>query len=546
VLGDLKAKGAAEKLVPLLEDRSTRVQFFATIALGKIGHPPAVKSLLEVLRRNKDEDPWLRHAAVMGLVGCADDAALLSAASDESASVRMGVLLALRRHGSAEVARFLKDSDPLLVVEAARAINDAPINAAMEPLAALIEKPSDDAALMRRVVNANFRVGKPENAAALAKFAASTANEAMRVDALSALADWASPSPRDRVMGLWRPLPSRDGKPAADALQSALPNLFGSAPIAVQAAAAETAAKLRIKEAIAPLHQAAMEEKAPGKSRVAYMRALAELKDPQLADVVKPALNDKNSDVRKQAQRLVVQIGGDANLAIDVLKDVMKDGTISEKQAAIATLATMKTAAADQLLLKQMEMIGKPKLAKELELDLQLAAESRRKDNSEFDTRLKQMEKHWGNDPLGPYRAAMYGGDAEEGKKVFHDHPAAQCLRCHKMEGTGGEAGPDLSKVGSRGERPYLLESLIVPSAKIVPGYGTVVLTLKNGNVVAGALRSEENGKITMIDPANKTVEVNAADVASRTEPVSAMPPMGAVLSKKELRDVIEYLAGQK
>ena len=42
----------------------------------------------------------------------------------------MGVLLALRRLGDPEVARFLDDPDPRLVLEAARAINDVPITAA--------------------------------------------------------------------------------------------------------------------------------------------------------------------------------------------------------------------------------------------------------------------------------------------------------------------------------------------------------------------------------------------------------------------------------
>ena len=38
----------------------------------------------------------------------------------------------------AEVARYLSDAEPKLVLEAARAINDAPINEAMPQLAALI------------------------------------------------------------------------------------------------------------------------------------------------------------------------------------------------------------------------------------------------------------------------------------------------------------------------------------------------------------------------------------------------------------------------
>ena len=75
---------------------------------------------LGLLRDNADRDPYLRHAAVMGLAGIGDTGALLAASSDPSVSARMGVLLALRRLERPEVARFLDDPEPLLVLEAAR------------------------------------------------------------------------------------------------------------------------------------------------------------------------------------------------------------------------------------------------------------------------------------------------------------------------------------------------------------------------------------------------------------------------------------------
>ena len=84
-----------------------------------------------MLRANGDSDPYLRHAGVMGLAGSGKTAAWMKAIHDESPAARMGVLLALRRLGDPEIARFLNDPDPRLVLEAARAINDVPIAAAM-------------------------------------------------------------------------------------------------------------------------------------------------------------------------------------------------------------------------------------------------------------------------------------------------------------------------------------------------------------------------------------------------------------------------------
>ena len=115
----------------LLTDPSPRVQFFAAIALGKLGRPQAVEPLLAMLRSSGDKDPYLRHAGVMGLAGVGQDRGVDEAIHDESPAVRMGVLLALRRLRDPEIARFLDDPDPRLVLEAARAIHDVPIEPAM-------------------------------------------------------------------------------------------------------------------------------------------------------------------------------------------------------------------------------------------------------------------------------------------------------------------------------------------------------------------------------------------------------------------------------
>src|ERR1041384_7488451 len=127
VLGDCREVKAFERLVVALKDESPRVRLFAAMALGKLGRKEAVAPLLEMLRGN--DDPFLRHAGVMGLVGIGDVEAILK---DDS----LGALLALRRLGRPEVARFLER--PGMELEAARAIHDVPIAAALPPLAGRI------------------------------------------------------------------------------------------------------------------------------------------------------------------------------------------------------------------------------------------------------------------------------------------------------------------------------------------------------------------------------------------------------------------------
>ena len=36
------------------------------------------------------------------------------------------------------------------------------------------------------------------------------------------------------------------------------------------------------------------------------------------------------------------------------------------------------------------------------------------------------------------------------------------------------------------------------------------------------------------------------ADIAARTDPVSAMPPLGLILKPRDVRDLVEFLAGMR
>ena len=121
VVGDARNQQAVAGLIKLLQDESLRVRSFAAISLGKLGDKKAVTPLVEMLRANADRDPVVRHAGVMAVAGINDLGAILAAGKDASPAVRMGSLLALRRLQNPEIAMFLTDAEPKLVLEAARA-----------------------------------------------------------------------------------------------------------------------------------------------------------------------------------------------------------------------------------------------------------------------------------------------------------------------------------------------------------------------------------------------------------------------------------------
>ena len=451
VLGEAKEARALDRLIGLLKDASPRVRFFAAMALGKLGRSRAIEPLLGMLEANADLDPYLRHAGAMGLVGSGDPAALKTAARAESPAVRMGILLALRRVEDPEIARFLRDPDPALALEAARAINDVPIAEALPALAALPLSSSMSLPFLQRVLNANFRQGRPENAAALAVASERPdLPEAARVAALGMLAKWSKPPGRDQIMGLWRPIPPRSNQPAVLALETRVGPLLSKASAAVRAAAVLAASALEIKSAGVHLAALACDRDQPDRIRAEALKALDVLKDPGRADAAGRALTLPGSRSRTEALRVLAKV--DPGAAMAPVKDRLAHGSVDEQQGAIAVLAAMPGDAARKELLCWLDRLIAGQVSAEIQLDLIEAAASR----TEPELRRK-LEEYASSkprdDPLAPYREVLAGGDAQRGMTIFTTKSELECVRCHKVKGStgepaGGEVGPELSGIG--------------------------------------------------------------------------------------------------
>jgi quinoprotein glucose dehydrogenase len=546
VLGDARFAKAAKELITTLGDPSLRVRFFAAEALGKLRSKKAVAPLLAMLRENADRDPFLRHGGVMGLVGTAAPAALLAAARDDSRSVRMGVLLAMRRLQWPGIAMFLHDSDPLIVLEAARAINDLPINQAMPQLAALIAQPTPSEPLDWRVINANFRLGGAGNAAALAGYAAQDgATEKVRVEALHALATWAMPSPRDRITGFWRPLPRRDGSIAADALSPILDKILGAAPEAVQLAAIDAAQTLLLTNRAASLSELSSDPKAAANVRVAALKTLGAFHDPRLLDAVKMAITDHDENVRQEGNRLLAQIN--PGEAASALASVLEKGGLTEKQGALATLSTLEGDGPDTLLAQWLDRLLAGRVEREIQFDLLEAA--RKRHSVLIEAKLKQYEaSRPRDDEIAGYRETLYGGNAELGRKIFMERPEASCVRCHKINAQGGQAGPELAGIITRHDREYILESILFPNKQIAPGYENLLLEMKDGRSYAGILKGQDDQELSLFSiEDNMLVKLKKSDIKKEVKGRSAMPEgLGAILAKQDLRNLVEFLATLK
>jgi quinoprotein glucose dehydrogenase len=554
-LANSHTESALNSLTILLKDESPRVRFFAAMSLGKLKDKKSISPILEMLKQNADEDPFLVHAGVSALENIGDFDAIQSAAKNKNVSIRRAALLAMRRMERPEIAQFLNDPEPKLVREAARAINDVPINAAMPQLAAMLQRaaelhsaettanPNALEQILRRAINANFRLGQATNAIAFANFSTNTnAPEAMPAEALDALSDWENPSQLDRVMGLWRPLPKREIGVAQNAFQSISAKLFQSNSEKVLLAAVRCARKLKVNEpALFPIFKTSQSSAV----RVEILQTLAEFQSGDLPKAVELALASSDGTLRSEGIKSIALLAPEQ--AVPFLeKLVTTQNDLRIQQTAFATLGKLTNSSAADVLTRQLNLQLAGKVAPELRLDLLDAAEKN------GDARIVELLNRYKsslpkNDSLAEFRVALVGGDSARGKKIFNEREDVACLRCHAIKGKGGNVGPDLGGIAKQQSRDYLMESILEPNKQIAPGFENIVVTLKNGSVAAGVVKSEDANELILNSPEDGIVKIKKSEISKREHGLSSMPEgMGKMLTKFELRDLIEYLTTLK
>jgi quinoprotein glucose dehydrogenase len=510
-----------------------------------------------MLKENGDRDPYIRHAGVVALANLASSFADGTIRVEPTAdpAVRLAVVVAYRRLRQPKVGEFLADPDPRIVAEAARAVHDERIEGALAKLAELADKPGQPDAVSYRALSACFKLGTPEAAARVARFAARTAEAAhARVFALKLLADWANPPRRDHVTGLIHDLPKRPANIAADALKPVIAGAF-SGPDAVRSEAARTAPKLGIKE-VGPLMAALIKDpKAPVTARAEALHALAAIKDPATEEVTKFALTAPEPKLR--AAGLTVRAKAVPAEVLKELPALLKDEAVSlpEKQAALAALGEMKdTPDSDKLLGEWLDAVAAGKARGELVLDVLEAAEKqgsaglKEKADQYRAAREKAADGPKG-DKLAPWSETLAGGDAEKGRDIFLNNAAVYCQRCHRLDGQGGDVGPQMNGLAAEPgkDRRYLLESIVLPTAQIAKGYETVVLVLADGRTVSGVLKADDKKQVRLMTAEATELVVPADDIESRRTGPSAMPDdLHKKLTRRELRDVVEFLASLK
>jgi putative membrane-bound dehydrogenase-like protein len=144
--------------------------------------------------------------------------------------------------------------------------------------------------------------------------------------------------------------------------------------------------------------------------------------------------------------------------------------------------------------------------------------------------------------------ALTRAGNPERGRQLFFDATRTQCVKCHRVGDQGERIGPELTGVGSRFPRVFLIESVLEPSRNVEPGYQTVAIMLKSGRALIGLKVAETEDTLTFADSKGDKQVLRKADIDEQQPQATSIMPEGLekALSVDEFVDLIAYLVSLK
>ncbi len=295
-------------------------------------------------------------------------------------------------------------------------------------------------------------------------------------------------------------------------------------------------------ESVLPHFRAVLADSSkPVDERLTALAALRTVEDAELSGLLVLLLDD--TAVSRQAAAALAAFD-DPALAEELLARINSfEG--DRRTAALNTLVSRKTFAnqfvaalesdrldANQIpafIIRQAVELGDPELTKRLETAWgQISISS--KDKEALYTRYRAL--------LRPN--AVASANASNGRVLYE----ANCGKCHKLFGVGGDIGPDITGA-NRTSVDYWLENILEPNALIGRGYQMTGVLKTDGQVINGIVKEENDDAITL-QTATEVVVVPRDEIDAAKLSTASLMPEGQLqpMSDQEVADLIKYLTG--
>ena len=541
VFGDLPGLDEAFKkpILNCLNDRDHQVVMQALMCAAKRDYKEATKIIKKLTVKHVNDAFW-RHALVFSAARLFSQKDLVQAVS-ASQKIQLLSLLALRRKQSAKVKQFLNSKDELIFNEALRAVSELDLSLETKEIELLISQINNrDLRDIQqfRALNILFRSGTDEAMVALLSLSQS-GEKRVKLSALEFLAQWQSPNPINAVTGFYSPLSPRSAEKLIQQLGPIVEQNLSSTNSELVLRAFELLDTYKLEVSAKVLKNLLLNQKLKTSLRKRAGAYLADTAPVVYNESLKGIILCKQDDYKIQALVEMNKIAPEKTK--DLLVKLMIEASEKELKTLLPLLADFELKAVEGFFLKELELYRGGQV-KTYSLEL-LEAALKSPFESVRDLAQGSIES---TDETLKNAYALRGGDPKKGRKIFFEHAAAQCQRCHKINLQGGDAGPDLSDVGLKYDKTYLLNALINPSRDIAPGYGMATVTFADGRSNTGVLKSETKQALILQEGNGDESTFQRAELKDVQVFPSGMPPMKYLLKRDEIRDLTEFLSFRK
>lgn len=498
--GQRKDLATQDALVRRLDDEDPTVQRVAALAVARLGGDGAADALVNAWKANDGKDAFLTDAYLRGLeyLGKAGINALLAVADSGNNVERDKVAVAFTGLRTKEAADALIQfiANPHLL-------------------------PSQRADLVRSY--ANYQFDPPMSYEPLINFIADRPNEptAVKIAALDLFA--------------------ATGNLSGEKATAWAIGLLGSPDDDLRATAIATIERVRLSAATPKLQAMLAEANRPLPERIAILKALRVTGDRSLVQNLEKLLAGKEpANFKLEVLRALA--GVDANAARKAAIPLLSQpdpGLIAE---AVTILSVSKDGA---------KLLGERFVAKQLPRDLW--------------PRVTEALKKFAGDPVLDKLSAevtkggllltnnpaelqkireqvLTKGDPRKGKELYLNAKTLACVTCHRMEGVGGQVGPDLTRVWDTQTIDKLLEAIVQPSKEIKEGYQSYKAATLDGQIYTGLRITETPTEVVLRDATGRDVRLKKDDLEEFTaSKISLMPD--DVIAQLTLEQFIDLLA---
>lgn len=139
---------------------------------------------------------------------------------------------------------------------------------------------------------------------------------------------------------------------------------------------------------------------------------------------------------------------------------------------------------------------------------------------------------------------AAGGGDPGNGEEMYADN----CADCHKLNGDGGNVGPDLTGISTKGLK-FIRESILRPAKKITEGYETWTAIKNDGRKITGVKTRDTATEVDITKATGDVVTIVKSDIKEikQDKDTSIMPDdLTEALTVKDFQDVLAFMMMQK